>query len=101
MNTNSEFISIYFKVAHTGERAYFNTPTNICMKNFVEFAKNNAYERFNIDRNLIIEVVEAGQGGPDLRSEDAPAVERNCNITFHEKYNGSFNNLAFYIRVLQ
>jgi hypothetical protein len=102
MNQNSDdFTLIYFKVAHTGERAYFNVPTNVCMKNFIEFAKNNAYETFNIARNLRIEVVEAGQGGPDLRSEDAEAVEGDCSIIFQQKYNGSYNNLSFYIRVLQ
>jgi hypothetical protein len=102
MNQNSDdFISIYFKVAHTGERAHFNVPTNICMKNFIEFAKYQAFETFNIDRNLNIEIVEAGQGNENLRSEDAPAVEGNTNINFRQKYNGSYNNLAFYIRVLQ
>ena len=102
MNQNSyDFTSIYFKVAHSGERAHFNVPTNVCMKNFIEFAKNNAYETFNIDRNLIIEIVEAGQGNENLRSEDAPAVEGDTNIIFRQKYNGIYNNLAFYIRVLQ
>jgi hypothetical protein len=101
MNQNSsQFIPIDFKVAHTGQRVTFNVPINISMKNFIEFVKNNAYETFDINRNLNIEVVEAGQGGTYLRSEDAPAVESDCNITFRQKYNGNYKNIAFYIRVL-
>jgi hypothetical protein len=108
MNSNSnsnsndmESVPIYFKVAHTGENTMFHIPTNICMKNFVCLAKNEACRIFNIRENSIIEVVEAGQGNENLRSEDAQAVEGDCNITFQQKYNGTYNNLAFYIRVLQ
>ena len=97
MNPISELVPIYFKVAHTGQRAQFNVPTNICMKNFIEFAKNNAHEFFHIRRDSIIEVVEVGQ----VRSEDAPAVIPDSSITFREKYNGCYENVAFYIRVLQ
>ena len=49
---NIETISlITFKIAHTGENAIFEVPTNISIANFIEFAKNNAYNRFQIRRN--------------------------------------------------
>ena len=102
MNPISEVVSIYFKVAHTGQHSQFNVPVNICMKNFIEFTKNNAREFFNIHRDSIIEVVEAGQcGGSEGRSEDAPALIPDASVTFREKYNGRYENIAFYIRVLQ
>ena len=102
MNSNSvsNSASIYFKVAHTGENAMFNIPLDICMKNFNLIAKNKACSAFNINENCIIEVVEAGQGGPNLRGEDAPAIVPDSTITFREKYNGNYN-IAFYIRVVQ
>lgn len=101
MNPILELVPIYFKLAHTGQNTQFNVPTNICMKNFIEFAKNNAREFFHIHRDSIIEVVEAGQCGSELRSEDAPALIPDASITFREKYNGRYENIAFYIRVLQ
>jgi hypothetical protein len=98
-NSEQEFALIYFKVAHTGENAIFEVPTNICTKNFIEFAKNNAYERFHIDANQEIEIVEAGQNIPGVRAaEDAPAFVGDCNTTVREKYNGVYTNLAFYVR---
>lgn len=97
MNPISEVVSIYFKVAHTGQHSQFNVPVNICMKNFIDFAKNNAREFFNIHRDSIIEVVEAGHH----MSEDAPALIPDASVTFREKYNGRYENIAFYIRVLQ
>ena len=98
-NNEPEIAMIYFKVAHTGENAIFEVPTNICTKNLIEFAKNNAYERFNIDANQEIEIVEAGQNIPGIRAaEDAPAFVGDCNTTVREKYNGVYTNLAFYVR---
>jgi hypothetical protein len=98
-NNETEIALIYFKVAHTGENAIFEVPTNICTKNLIEFAKNNVYERFQIDTNREIEIVEAGQNIPGLRAaEDAPAFVGDFNTTVREKYNGNFTNLAFYVR---
>jgi hypothetical protein len=98
-NNEREFASIYFKVAHTGENAIFEVPTNICTKNLIEFAKNNAYETFQIDPNQEIEIVEAGQNIPGVRAaEDAPAFVGDFNTTVREKYNGDYTNLAFYVR---
>jgi len=98
---NREVASIYFKVAHTGQNANFDIPTNLCMANFIEFVKGKVYDAFNIRPNSIIEIVEAGQNIPGVRAEDAPALEPDKNTTFRTKYNGVYTNVAFYIRVLQ
>ena len=100
-NQNHEVTNFNFKVAHTGQNANFVIPTNVCMANFIEHVKSTSYEEFGISRNSIIEVVEAGQGGANLRSEDAPALVPDKNITIRTKFNGVYTNVAFYIRVLQ
>ena len=98
-NIEQEFALIYFKVAHTGENAIFEVPTNICTKNFIEFAKNRAYETFQIEPNQEIEIVEAGQNIPGVRAaEDAPAFVGEFDVTVREKFNGVYTNLAFYVR---
>jgi hypothetical protein len=100
-NQNREVANFNFKVAHMGQNANFDIPTNVCMANFIELVKSKSYEEFGISRNSIIEVVETGQGGPNLRGEDAPALVPDKNITIRTKFNGVYTNVAFYIRVLQ
>lgn len=109
-NNNNDFNNYYynnicvpfqFKRTDTGETTILDVPTDICTKNFIEFVKNNIYDRLNIDTNLHIEIVEAGQGGPNMRSEDAPALQGDFNTTVRQRYNGVYENIAFYIRILQ
>ena len=90
-----------FKIANTEQIATIAVPTNICIKNFIEFSKAKICETFAINRNANIEIVEAGQATVDLRAEDAPALEPNNNITIREKYNGVYANVSFYVRILQ
>jgi hypothetical protein len=98
-NNKTEIALIYFKIAHTCENAIFEVPTNICTKNLIEFAKNKAYETFQINPNQEIEIVEAGQNIPGIRaSEDAPAFVGEFDVTVREKFNGVYTNLAFYVR---
>lgn len=100
-NRANEVAPFYFKIANTTNTTILDVPTNICTKNFICFVENNIYERLNIDRNLNIEIVEAGQEGPNMVAEEAPAFQGDDNITVRQKYNGIYNNVAFYIRVLQ
>ena len=102
-NTNhtAEVAPFYFKIAYSTQTTILYVPINISTKNFVCFVKNNIYERLNINRNLDIEIVEAGQEGPNMRSEDGPVFQGEDNITIREKYNGIYENLTFYIRILQ
>ena len=98
-NQPREIASFHFKFANTGETMIYNIPTNLCIANFIEFVKNQAYHDFNIDRNCSVEIVEAGQDIPNVRSEDAPALRRNINMTIRQLYNGVYEDKAFYIRV--
>ena len=88
-----------FKIVNTEQVANIAVPTNLCLANFIEFVKNKIYETFAINRNTNIEIVEAGQGTPYVRAEDAPALEPNKNITVREKYNGVYGNISFYVRI--
>jgi hypothetical protein len=98
---NGEVVSFYFKVAHTGENAVFEVPTNLCIANFIEFIKVKAREEFNIHPNSTIEIVEACQNNGTARAEDAPALLETDKKTIKEKYNGVYLKIAFYIRVIQ
>jgi hypothetical protein len=97
----TEYACFYFKIADTGETVTKQIPTNLCIANFIEYVKNLAYPHFNIDRNTRIEIVEAGQDIPNVRAEDAPAIQRDFNTTVRQRYNGVYENRAFYIRVLR
>lgn len=88
-----------FKIVNTNQVVSIAVPTNICIKNFIEFSKTKIYETFAINRNANIEIIEAGQGTPYVRAEDAPALEPNNNITIREKYNGTYGNISFYVRI--
>jgi hypothetical protein len=90
-----------FKIANTEQKATIVVPTYICIANFIEYVKFEAYNTFNIDRNLNIEIVEAGQGTNELRAEDAPALQLDFDTTVREKYNGCYHTVAFYIRIVQ
>jgi len=97
----TEYANFDFKIADTGEKTTKQIPTNLCIANFIEYVKNFAYPHFNIDRNYRIEIVEAGQDIPNVRAEDAPAIQRDFNTTIRQRYNGVYNNCAFYIRVIR
>jgi hypothetical protein len=88
-----------FKIVSTQQVANIAVPTNLCIANFIEFVKNKIYETFAINRNANIEIVEAGQGTPYIRAEDAPGLEPNKNITVREKYNGVYGHVSFYVRI--
>ena len=52
-----------------------------------------------MDSNDPKELVEAGQVIPDVKSEDAPALElNNPDETFRQRFRNSYKNTAFYIR---
>ena len=89
-----------FKIVNTELVTTFEVPTNLCIANFIEFSKTKIYETFAINRSENIEIVEAGQGTHYVRGEDAPALEPNKNTTIREKYNGVYENVSFYIRIL-
>jgi len=95
-----ETASFHFKLAYTEQTTKILVPVNICIANFIEFVKFEVYNRFNIDRNLNIEIVEAGQGTRELRGEDAPALQLDFDTTVRQKFNGIYETAAFYIRII-
>lgn len=100
-NNNREVAHFWFKLVDTGEKAMMRVPTNLCIANFIEFVKNQTYGSvFRIDRNLRIEIVEAGQELNGMRAEDAPAIQRDFNTTIRQRYNGVYEDKAFYIRYI-
>ena len=91
--------TLYFKLAFTCQTKYYTFPENTSIANFIEMSKNLAYNDFNIDRNVNIEVVEAGQGNEFMRPEDAPALISN-DSTLRDHYDNIWKNKAFYIRIV-
>ena len=100
-NRERETALFYYKIAYTEQTTRILIPTNICISNFIEYAKAEIYDRLNINKNLNIELVEAGQGNRELRDEDGEALQLDFNTTVRQKYNGSYDTVAFYIRILQ
>jgi hypothetical protein len=98
-NQSRDPANFHFKFVNTGETIIYNIPTNLCIANFIEFVKNQAYRDFNIDRRNRIEIVESGQLIPNVRSEDAPALRRDFNTTIRQLYNGVYDDKAFYVRI--
>jgi hypothetical protein len=96
----SETALFNFKIVNTEQVTTIEVPTNLCIANFIEFVKYKIYQIFAINKNVNIEIIEQGQGTPYLRSEDAPPLQPDKNITISEKYNGVYENKAFYIRIL-
>ena len=95
-----EFARIHFKLAGTSQTKIYDIPTNLSIANFIEHVRHNAYNDFIIDRTLSIEIVEAGQEIPNVRGEDVPALMPEYNLTVREKYNNRYNQIAFYIRII-
>lgn len=94
-----EFAEFYFKLANTDQSKIYEIPTNLSIANFIQYVKNKAYSDFNISRNQSLEIVEAGQSIPGVLSEQAPALQRDFHTTVRERYNGVYNNQAFYVRI--
>jgi hypothetical protein len=91
-----ETASFYFKIAYTTHTATIEIPTNICIANFIEFAKAEIYNIFGIGRNLNFVIVEVG-----IHGEDGPALELDFETTIREKYNGNYESKSFYIRFIE
>lgn len=97
---NVETIYFNFKIVYTEQVATFAVPTNLCIANFIEYIKFKTSEAFNTDINRSIEIVETGQETENLAAEEAPALQPDTNTTIRERYNGVYENVSFYIRLL-
>ena len=99
-NSEREIAKFPFKLAYTTQTIVYEVPSNLSISNFIEFIKNQAYRDFNINRENKIEIVEVNQSIPTACAEEAAALRRNHNMTIREKYNGTYDDYAFYIRVI-
>ena len=99
-NREREMARFSFKLANTTQTIVYEVPTILCIANFIEFIKNKAYRDFNINRENKIEIVEIEQNIPNVSDEEAVALRKDFNMTIREKYNGTYEECAFYIRVI-
>jgi hypothetical protein len=97
MTTNQP--SYYFKFAYTTITNRYSFDTNISMADFIDLIKSKIYVDFDVNNELIVEIVEAGLNTSNYESEMAPAVV-SSDISFKNYYvNRNTENLAFYIRL--
>ena len=96
---NLEIVKLYVKKAFTTVTKTYSINVNAPLREIMEFILNNAINDFQMDRNDTKELVEAGQVIPDVKSEDAPALELDYpDETFKQRFRNSYKNTAFYIR---
>lgn len=99
-NNRREIVRFPFKLAHTNQTMIYEIPTNITIANFVEYIKARAYRDFNVNPENRIEIVDSHQCLPNISDEDALPILISHNITIREKYHGTYDGCAFYIRVI-
>ena len=96
---NLETVKLYVKKAFTTVTKTYIINVNAPLREIMEFILNNAINDFQMDSNDPKELVEAGQYIPDVKSEDAPALELDYpDETFKQRFRNSYKNTAFYIR---
>lgn len=96
---NLEIVKLYVKKAFTTVTKTYIINVNAPLREIMEYILNNAINDFQMDRNDTKELVEAGQVIPDVKSEDAPALELDYpDETFKQRFRNSYKNTAFYIR---
>ena len=96
---NLETVDLYVKKAFTTVTKTYIINVNAPLREIMEYILNNAINDFQMDRNDTKELVEAGQYIPDVKSEDAPALELDYpDETFKQRFRNSYKNTAFYIR---
>ena len=96
---NLETVELYVKKTFTTVTKTYIINVNAPLREIMEYILNNAINDFQMDRNDTKELVEAGQVIPDVKSEDAPALELDYpDETFKQRFRNSYKNTAFYIR---
>jgi hypothetical protein len=105
-NQQSNIVSFYFKIAFTHHSRVFEFPLDCTIASLIEIVRGKAFDAFHpfLDRTLFndVEIVEAGQYNDKVigwQPEFAPTLQPS-SITIREKYEGRYNQTAFYIRPL-
>ena len=105
-NANATVVQrFYIKQVYTENTMMCPLSTFLTVTAFIaEVQRFSANQIYNIspDRTELIaniEVVEAGQTINGVRSEDAPELQPDDNITMQEKYGDKLKFTAFYVRI--
>lgn len=102
---SSNIVQFQFKLAYTHHIRVYEFRTDTTIASLIEIIQKNVFDIFDpfIDRTVFkqVEVVESGQYNNinGFNPELAPALEPS-EITIREKYEGRYNQIAFYIRCL-
>jgi hypothetical protein len=105
MSSNTT-VQFQLKLAYTHHVRVYTFSLDTTIASLIEIIQKNAFSDFDpfIERTLFnqVEVVESGQYNNinGFNPELAPALEPS-EITIREKYEGRYNQTAFYIRCLQ
>ena len=96
---NLETVELYVKKTFTTVTKTYVINPNAPLRTIMEYILNNAKNDFQMDQNEIKELLEAGQCIPNVKSEDAPALELDYpDETFKQRFGNSYQCIAFYIR---
>ena len=96
---NLETVELYVKKVFTTVTKTYIINVNAPLKTIMEYILNHATIDFQMGANEVKELVEAGQCIPDVKSEDAPALELDYpDETFKQRFGNSYQCVAFYIR---
>ena len=96
---NLETVELYVKKTFTTVTKTYIINVNASLRTIMEYILNNATNDFQMDANEVKDLVEAGQSIPDVKSEDAPALELDYpDETFKQRFRNSYQCIAFYIR---
>ena len=96
---NLETVELYVKKVFTTVTKTYIINVNAPLKTIMEYILNHATIDFQMDANEVKELVEAGQCIPDVKSEDASALELDYpDETFKQRFGNSYQYVAFYIR---
>lgn len=96
---NLETVELYVKKVFTTVTKTYIINVNAPLRTIMEYILNHATNDFQMDANEVKELVEAGQCIPDVKSEDASALELDYpDETFKQRFGNSYQCVAFYIR---
>lgn len=96
MSQNNELMKFYIKHINTDQSVICFYPSSITVSQFIYEIQGIGADIIHVNYTMV-EVVEAGQEIPGVKSENAPKMEEE-NISMYQKYGDKLKYMAFYIR---
>jgi len=99
-----EWVTVYFKKTFSTNIIYYNIPIKWTIEQFVNIVKEWIISDFDFDisnRNYTsysIQIIEMGQTIPGVKSEEAPCIDDDEQITYYDKYIRNNKWPSFYIK---